>query len=337
MPVGLLTEIFDFAIRDNTHVFDVHRISRVCSDWWKVTHGTSRLWTRSLRVVLSGRNSDSWEQAYANGLKAWLTHSASLSIPISFIVRASDIRIPDEVLRIAPRWRSLQLPDKKNKTPISLDSLEELRLGILVDEDSQKYRDENSDEDSDETPGENNSGDQSIISFTAASRLRNLTINLYENLLTIFIPWAQLVDLTLDGDSSETTLDILAQCANLVRASVTTSRWPRPPQSRQDLIILSHLRTLHLPSFHSVGPLWTHLLAPTLQRFSWDYGGLTTATTLTGFQLRSPNITQLEFRLTHLTPDDLRAAILHAPFLTHLEVTDCYNCVDDTLLRALSY
>ncbi|KAJ6451614.1 hypothetical protein C8R45DRAFT_1113481 [Mycena sanguinolenta] len=51
LPVEL-AEIFDLAITDKTHIQDVHRISQVCSDWRRVAHSTSRLWSRPLRVDL---------------------------------------------------------------------------------------------------------------------------------------------------------------------------------------------------------------------------------------------------------------------------------------------
>ncbi|KAF8187009.1 hypothetical protein K438DRAFT_1024088 [Mycena galopus ATCC 62051] len=38
-----------------------------------------------------------------------------------------------------------------------------------------------------------------------------------------------------------------------------------------------------------------------------------------------------------LTSGNLRAAILHAPSLTHLEITSWKSCFDDTLVRALYY
>ncbi|KAF8208206.1 hypothetical protein K438DRAFT_1472366, partial [Mycena galopus ATCC 62051] len=46
LPVELLTEIFECAIHDETHIEDVFRISQVCSDWRLVAHSTPRLWTR---------------------------------------------------------------------------------------------------------------------------------------------------------------------------------------------------------------------------------------------------------------------------------------------------
>ncbi|KAJ7857612.1 hypothetical protein B0H14DRAFT_685526 [Mycena olivaceomarginata] len=57
----------------------------------------------------------------------------------------------------------------------------------------------------------------------------------------------------------------------------------------------------------------------------------------TAFQLRSPNITQLEISFSELTSDDLRAALAHAPSLTHLSVINCPRCIGDGLTFALLY
>ncbi|KAJ7264916.1 hypothetical protein B0H12DRAFT_1101438 [Mycena haematopus] len=57
----------------------------------------------------------------------------------------------------------------------------------------------------------------------------------------------------------------------------------------------------------------------------------------TAFQLRAPNITQLELQYSNLTSDDLRTAMLHAPSLTHLKLNACHACFDDALIEALYY
>ncbi|KAJ6451598.1 hypothetical protein C8R45DRAFT_1113466 [Mycena sanguinolenta] len=77
MPVELLSEIFDLAIEDQTHVQDAHRILQVCSDWRRVAHtsSTPRLWTRTLDVLRKG----AWWTA---ALKAWLARSAPLPVSI---------------------------------------------------------------------------------------------------------------------------------------------------------------------------------------------------------------------------------------------------------------
>ncbi|KAJ7268131.1 hypothetical protein B0H12DRAFT_1097222 [Mycena haematopus] len=105
LPVELLAEIFELTIRAGyDYIEEVFRISQVCLDWRQVAHSTPRLWTEGIHMNLqldrSGRITDGW--------KAWLVRSALLTIPVSFGAEQSS-RIPDEILKTAPRWRSLRL------------------------------------------------------------------------------------------------------------------------------------------------------------------------------------------------------------------------------------
>jgi hypothetical protein len=71
-------------------------------------HSTPRLWNRNFRVDLPSIDSDEF---YADGLKDWLARSAPLPVPITWCGRQWEIiscLSLEEVLRIAPRWRSLQ-------------------------------------------------------------------------------------------------------------------------------------------------------------------------------------------------------------------------------------
>ena len=121
-------------------------------------------------------------------------------------------RISEEVLKIAPRWRSLQVRASK-PIPASilrrlaeekLDSLEELELGT-IEQDIIDL------------------GNKTVLFFSTAPRLRKLRMSIYSNAPQILMPWAQLNDLTLDCHLPDIALDILAQCANLIKASVRTS------------------------------------------------------------------------------------------------------------------
>ncbi|KAF8208485.1 hypothetical protein K438DRAFT_1812282 [Mycena galopus ATCC 62051] len=57
----------------------------------------------------------------------------------------------------------------------------------------------------------------------------------------------------------------------------------------------------------------------------------------TAFHLLSPRLNRLRFDRLNITSDDLRAAILHAPSLTHLEIISCHDCFDDAFISALHY
>ncbi|KAF7354736.1 hypothetical protein MSAN_01387600 [Mycena sanguinolenta] len=187
LPVELLTEIFDLAIRnDNGHVWNI-----------------------------AGRGGDG-EQAYADGLKTWLQRFASLVVPVTLVLEyvycdseSSNNHIRDGVLSTAPRWRPLNVPRTTSLAFVQqlsegrFDSLEELDLGL-----------------------ERFAGVVSTISISfTVPRLRKLRINMWSNMLhiDILIPWAQLADLTFDSSCPDITFGILAQWTSLVQATVTTS------------------------------------------------------------------------------------------------------------------
>ncbi|KAF7357566.1 hypothetical protein MSAN_01353000 [Mycena sanguinolenta] len=142
LPVELLAKIFELFIDDNTHIRDVYLISRVCSHWRQIAHSTPQLWTRPLTVDLCK------EKDIADGLKAWLARSTPLPLPISFmpVTQAGHVNpaILDEVLTVAPRSSSLlfppmydtSLPLVRRLAQRSLDSLEEMDLGIIDETDN---------------------------------------------------------------------------------------------------------------------------------------------------------------------------------------------------------
>ncbi|KAJ6501969.1 hypothetical protein C8R45DRAFT_974975 [Mycena sanguinolenta] len=329
LPVESLVEIFELSIRDSTHVADVFRVAHVCTHWRQVAHGTPRLWTRPMGIELRRCK----EQAYEDAWKAWLVRSAPLSVPVSLVLADKPIDVPDEILRTSPRWRTLRL-DVPGYTSLSFvrqlaesafDSLEDLDLGSLVfDEDEP-------------TPSES-------LSFTTIPRLRTLSMGIPSNAISIIMPWAQLTDLTLAcGD--HIIFNILAQCTNLIKAHLSINGWDILPEAR-DILPLNHMRTLLVLFFGSTVhfmPFLNHLSAPALEELRlnfWTLGANVARWTkahFTAFQLRAPDITHLELICSCLTSDDLRTAIRHAPSLTHLKITDCQDCIDDTLIEALYY
>ncbi|KAF8217841.1 hypothetical protein K438DRAFT_1795739 [Mycena galopus ATCC 62051] len=329
LPIELVAEIFKLTIRDHTHMKDAFRIAQICSDWRQVAHSTPRLWTKNLRVNLSN-DSD----VYADGLKQWLARSAPLPIHISLPCSTNIApRILEDVLSIAPRCGSLQLEGRPESAcqlvsqlaPSKLDILEKLDLGKI------------------DTIDDIDGGVDFIT--VPRLRLRNLSICVESNLSQILMPWAQLTDLTLKAYVSDIALDILAQCPNLVTASVTTPGWYTLPQGR-NIVTLTHLHTLSLPFFGSaeyLTPFLDCISAPTLDELCLDFGKMIhgverwTEAHFTAFQLRAPNITQLELNYSDLTSDDLMAVIRHAPFITHLKLRLCNYCLDDALVATLYY
>ncbi|KAJ7242570.1 hypothetical protein B0H12DRAFT_1236705 [Mycena haematopus] len=329
LPV-LLAEIFELSIGDYTPM-DVFPISQVCSDWRQVSHSTPRLWKDTV-VCLQPSRSGKEQQIYMDGLKAWLARSAPLTIPVYLVELGSgsgDHYIPGEVLRTAPRWRSLHF----NSTYPSLflisqlaesklvESLEELSLGSITA----------------------HVDPTTFPSFTIVPQLRKLSVHFSTNALPTLMPWAQLTHLDLRADFPNIALDVLGQCPNLLRVAVTTAGWDVLPEARQDIIPLSHL---HFLSFYFSGwaghvtPFLDRLSTPVLDNLCLQMGDASIAWTqasLTAFQLRAPNFTQLTLHCSSLTSDDLRTAIRHAPFLTRLHLTWCLACIDDALIDALCY
>ncbi|KAF7367577.1 hypothetical protein MSAN_00820900 [Mycena sanguinolenta] len=333
LPIELLVEIFSLAIEDETHIEDAHRISQVCSDWRKVAHATPRLWTRAIRVDLGSQKIDGREQLYADGLEAWLARSAPLPVSISLELyqENSDPRILEEVLKIAPRFRSVHCPDFsplrliRRLAGCRLDSLEELELGII----------------------------DSVLSisehpaFTMVPRLRKSSITIVSDEPHILIPWGQLTDLTLDSDSVDIILDILPQCATLTCASLITSGWSpnvaaaqltRPP------LTLSHLHTFSLeltPPEHMRKILGV-VSAPALEILHLNFqeleDGLQSPAPLAAFLIQSPNITRLEILSGPYSPTshEVIVALGHTAHLTHLKLADPRGrFLDDTLIEAL--
>ncbi|KAJ7863448.1 hypothetical protein B0H14DRAFT_2348944, partial [Mycena olivaceomarginata] len=178
-PVELVAEIFGLAIHDDTHIKDAFRVSLVCSDWRRVANGTPELWNRNFCVDIAGGDSD---EIYADGLKDWLVRSAPLPVSITWCGRQWEIircRSSEEVLRIAPRWCSLNFEFTAPRWLVSrlsecqLEGLEALALTIPADSDP-----------------------STVLAFTVP-RLCKLSLRIRSDALPILsLPWAQLADFT---------------------------------------------------------------------------------------------------------------------------------------------
>ncbi|KAF7357474.1 F-box domain-containing protein [Mycena sanguinolenta] len=323
LPVELLAEIFDLAIEDETHIQDTHRISHVCSDWRRVAHSTSQLWTRPLQAKL-------WKTGSAmDGLKAWLACSEPMGVHISLISALKDVErgMFEEVLRVAHRLVSLEFP-VTHGTPSwlvrelaqsQLDSLEELQLRVANWIDP-------------------------AMTFTTVPRLRKLSLIRFPRVPQILVPWAQITDLTLSENTHDVTFGILALCPNLVVASITTYGWSDRPEIQPHTLVVSQLRFLTLHSkaeYKYITPFFTRLSTPLLQSIRVDFRDgkcpYWTPTDFTVFQLRAPNITRLEFANSDYF--SLEAALRSSPSLTHLTLTSCTGSAAsaDAFISALHY
>ncbi|KAJ7366381.1 hypothetical protein DFH08DRAFT_948413 [Mycena albidolilacea] len=335
LPAELLSEIFGLTIHDDTHIKDAFRVSQVCSDWRRVAHCTPELWNRNFRVDLASVDSDEF---YADGLKDWLARSAPLPVPITWCGRQREIiscHSSEEVLRIAPRWRSLGFEFTAPRWLVSrlsecqLESLEALALTIP-----------------------SNTDPSTVLAFTVPC-LRELSLHIHSDALPILgLPWAQLTDFTFTCHRtwSQPTIpfDLLAQCPNLVRASVLTGLVV--PGAGRDPFALSHLRSLSVDYFEPAGHAGGHgasfldnLSAPSLEELCLDFGKLISESPrwagahFPAFQLRTPNITGLKLQYSTITSDELKDVLSHTPCLERLTLEDCGSCFDETFIDALHY
>ncbi|KAJ6466257.1 hypothetical protein C8R45DRAFT_1219376 [Mycena sanguinolenta] len=324
LPVELLVEILEYAIEDKNEdetrflLKIVYCITHVCSDWRQIAHRTPSLWTR-LRVDLCTKKD------VADELKAWLARCALMPIHLSFMMlwrgRAINLAVLNEVLKIAPRWGSVQFDVSGMKLPMleqivqcQFDNLEEIDIRMSLA--------------------------NRPIAFTSVPRLRKLTLNCHTTMPQTLVPWAQLTELNLNCHTLDVALEVLRQCVHLTRAEIGISEFPDEVEDTP-VVQCSQLRilALHLLFLLHITPVFDYLSAPALQTLAlfsndpyWEHARFT------AFQLRTPNITCLEFNSQHyLTSQDLGAAIRHAPSLASLIIRFCDDCFDDAFIHTLYY
>ncbi|KAJ7863469.1 hypothetical protein B0H14DRAFT_3862828 [Mycena olivaceomarginata] len=313
LPVELLAEIFGVAIHDDTHIHDAFRIS--------------------FRVDLPSINSD---ELYADGLKDWLARSSPLPVPITWCGQEIiSCHSSEEVLRIAPRWRSLGFGFTAPRFLVSrlaecqLESLEALALTIPPHPDPSP-----------------------VLAFTVP-RLRKLSLCIRSDELPILsLPWAQLADFTFTSHRAwshpDIAFDLLAQCSNLVRASVFTGLGlPEPhemPSPSATCAICPSATPGQQDMQQDTGASFLdNLSAPVLEELCLGFGKLSagsarwTEAHFPAFQLQVPNITGLELQYSMITSDELKDALSHTPYLERLTLKHCGCCFDDPLIDALHY
>ncbi|KAJ7692781.1 hypothetical protein B0H16DRAFT_1904785 [Mycena metata] len=331
LPIELLAEIFSLTIRDKEvilarrykHFQDAYRVSHVCSEWQQITLCTPQLWTGTVLVTsLKSRN----PTADVDGLRAWLARSNPLSIPVCLSgLRNLQVLPPivEEMLHVAHRWKSLHLED--SASPIFYQRLVEYSLDSLQEADLAPER---------------YGPDSSVPRLGSTPLLREVVVK-PDPLLGL--PWEQLTTLTLMYGLPNPTRGIIAQCANLITLNVDTG--PLDEIDPRPTIIFPGLHELSL-IFRSedqapVGPFLAYLDTPALGSLSLalysDYLPIPwPETSLTAFQLRAQNITHLRVDHSTLTSNELIAALVHAPFLTRLDIYCCTG-LDDAFILALHY
>ncbi|KAK6997455.1 F-box domain-containing protein [Favolaschia claudopus] len=339
LPVELLVKIFLLCINVDSasnanYIKDGYMLSHVCSHW-------RNIWTGQLTLPMcfERKLEKEKEHLYAEGLRAWLSLSEPLLIPIrlegfEFGTCFPQIspRILEELGKTTSRWRSLQIRQtivnsfvKALASGNSFESLEELELENVMEDLSPDVT--------------------SIHSFSSAPLLRRLAINVD---CRIPMPWAQLSDLTLSGPRRpfRSFLSKLYQCTSLVHASIILSALEHVPSFRPAPgLSFPHLKSLSLTLVGQyereklVMPFLDYINAPALESMSfssetvdealWDEAYFTT------FQLRSPKITKLEIsgNASRIHSAALISILTHSPLLTHLKLHDCL--IQNTFLHAL--
>ncbi|KAF7357617.1 hypothetical protein MSAN_01358100 [Mycena sanguinolenta] len=232
-----------------------------------------------------------------------------MSIQMSFVPMTTNINptMLEEVLTVAPLLRSLRFP----ALPPSL--VRQLAQGRFNNFEELFL-------------GRIDNTNHTPLIFTVP-RLRKFSAGTIRE-TQILVPWSQLTELTFDCGSSDVILEVLSQY-------------------RQDISVrFSHSCSLELSFRADFASIFDHLSTPVLQELLLELGEGThwTQAHLTAFQLRAPNITQLEIALTgcwSFISDNLVAAVHNSPSLTHLKLIfcdDCFNdCFDDAFIRALHY
>ncbi|KAJ7857692.1 hypothetical protein B0H14DRAFT_2750861 [Mycena olivaceomarginata] len=335
LPVELLAEIFIFLLEDTrtpwprsrlTHFQQAFRISHVCTHWRQIANTTPGLWTGI--VAVSGSEPPKIpESVYADGMEAWLARSAPLSVPV--VIAETLYMMPSEskawpqktslvleaLLRISSRWCSLQIRGSTSLAflarlaELRQDNLEEMTIGQGVDWLHDPAT--------------------TVLPFGTTPRLRKASI--FVN--TLFeMPWAQLTDLTVRTTHND-PVDVLAKCENLVTASIGMFVGTELSQPITDIVTLKYLRTLSLKRTGS--SRICRLYAPALECLYLDNISYAQIWQLTALQSGSPNITKLDISHSNLTSAALMTILSHAPSLTHLSLTRCFD--DDDVINALCY
>ncbi|KAJ7608813.1 hypothetical protein FB45DRAFT_945987 [Roridomyces roridus] len=225
--------------------------------------------------------------------------SAPLPIPVSFGEEGGPL--VEVLCAIAKRWRTLSLSTRL------LGSLSKLSSGSLTALESLDLR-----------------GDKA----------ERANPDYFPDLDTLPIPWSQLTTFALADESPGICLEIVSRCPSLVSATLHMSGWPQSVSPTDaDPVLLPRMQSLEMHISNTLPSLTA------LKMYGEYHSGVITwsNTAFTHFQLRSPLIQQLQIDHCALTSEDLQAVVQHAPNLTHLEIYNCSNCIDDAFLAILRH
>ncbi|KAJ6486086.1 hypothetical protein C8R47DRAFT_1128962 [Mycena vitilis] len=326
LPSAVLGNTFAFALDADASLKDVLILTQVCSHWRKAALSTPQLWVRLLPIFHESKPSE----PLLTATKVFLERSAPLPFPVSLGLGydANLGPLMDDLFAVPQRWLSLTLPSKL------LATLAQIPAGALTALETLDLR--------------STSMKELHINanvFLLAPRLRRVTLWHVKN---IEMPWSQLKTLALAEESPKVCLDIIVRCSNLVSATLRTSGWSESVSTVEaDPVTLEYLQSLEIhisntSSDEHFTPFLQRLTLPALtalKMYGEYHSGVITWSTLafTLFQIRSPLIAHLQIDHCALTSEDLQAVVHHAPRVTHLEIYNCSNCIDDAFLAGLRY
>ncbi|KAF7357404.1 F-box domain-containing protein [Mycena sanguinolenta] len=320
LPVELLADIFRRVCATNPFTLSMLRdrkrqiqkvqaLSQVCAYWRRVAHATPQLWTDQLITTVDKTPT----VAYISCVKDWTADGRNGHDSSSM-----------EESGFGPPFAFSTFSDPP-------DSLKCLVSGSLRSADATKL--------------------ERTKLFATAERLRRISLATGHT-SKLLMPWSQLTDLNVRDSSPRECLGTLVQCPHIVNAVFKTGAWKRPPDlSQRPITTLARLKKL-VVSFHCTidgftTPFFDRLALPALKVLTLDLRLEQTwsSAEFTQFQLRSPDIEQLELNREPddtwaegpITPSDMLALLRHAPQLVKLSVDHCMGSFDDSVISALRY
>ncbi|KAJ7137749.1 hypothetical protein C8R44DRAFT_727962 [Mycena epipterygia] len=336
LPAELVVEVFLFSTdkQFNERPMKIIRLSQVCHYWRQVAHSTSRFWTKCRIRIKENCPSE----AYIAGIKMWLERSSNLPLSLHFTSHSVGANLHLPILAnatmpsISTRVKRLNLAGLASYASLRLlfshplDSLESLQVSSnereAVDPMAPK-----------------------IDLSTIAPRLNSIILE--ENYPDVFTtPWSNLTYLHI-SDSPDNCLHVLLECKSLKDASFDTGEWSDFGAFDFPVIVLPHLRSLMFAVGYDFGEVvgdidnfFQPLALPALTSLQFRLGEkpLSWPTAeFSLFQLRSPNIQNLDLSNSTISPEGLISLLRSSPAVKELTLNYCRECIDESFLRALEY
>ncbi|KAF7377605.1 hypothetical protein MSAN_00183300 [Mycena sanguinolenta] len=343
LPTELLVEIFKLVLDTGFEskyysqwaargaIRSVFCLSQVSSYWRQIVHNAPQLWAIGNFIEIS-MDRESKDQ-YLDGLEAVLTRSNPLQVPIALVQRAKNSRFHESsntmariVTPTAHRWKrlSIEMPSflSFNKIPpgtfealeyLSISGLEKQMDPVVVFQSSPR-----------------------LLDFTFYSTFTSHSDSGLSKIHLLCLPWSQIVHLDITDVSLNACRTVLLQCNSLVSGEFTASDVWESASTGADR------RSVVTPSeIHGIEGFLAPLALPSLKILHVDFEGgeampwPTQAVTL--FQVRCPNIEQIELSGSSILSEGLIALLRNSPALTSLEIINCWSCINEHFWRALRY